>query len=91
MTEAVYRVVLAEGAEKQLHKLDKQVQRRISLALGKLAADPRPSGVKKLKSDDDLWRIRVGDWRVVYEIEDGRLVVLVIAIGHRSTVYRPKK
>lgn len=53
-----------------------------------LAGDPRPKGVKKLFGLDDLYRIRVGEYRVVYQIQDNRLIVLVVRIGHRKDVYR---
>ena len=53
-----------------------------------LAANPRPKGVKKLSGPDDLYRIRVGDYRIVYQIHDDRLIVLVVRIGHRKDVYR---
>jgi mRNA interferase RelE/StbE len=88
VSEERYRLVISEDADKQLQKLDKPVRRRMLLALAKLEDDPRPDGVKKLKGSADRWRIRVGDWRIVYQIEDGELVVLVIAVGHRSKVYR---
>ncbi|WP_100449098.1 type II toxin-antitoxin system RelE family toxin [Glycomyces xiaoerkulensis] len=91
MTEERYRIVVSDDAEKQLRKLDKPVQKRVMLAIGRLEEDPRPAGAKKLKARENRWRIRVGDRRVVYEIEDDRLVVLVIAIGHRSDVYRAKR
>jgi mRNA interferase RelE/StbE len=88
VSEERYRLVISEDADKQLQQLDKPVRRRIILALAKLEDDPRPDGVKKLKGSADRWRIRVGDWRIVYRIEDGELLVLVIAVGHRSKVYR---
>ncbi len=53
-----------------------------------LAVNPRPKGVKKLSGLDDLYRIRVGDYRIVYQIHDDRLIVLVVRIGHRKDVYR---
>ena len=56
-------------------------------AINDLADDPRPPGVKKLVGHRDLWRIRVGDWRVVYRVEDGRLVIVVVAVGGRGGVY----
>ncbi len=64
------------------------MQRRIAAAIDRLAVDPRPSGVRKLTGADNLWRIRVGDYRIVYEIEDDRLVVLIVRIGHRRDIYR---
>ena len=88
MSEERYRLVISDDADKQLQKLDKPVRRRMMLALAKLEDDPRPDGVKKLKGSADRWRIRVGDWRIVYRIEDGELLVLVIAVGHRGKVYR---
>ena len=88
MSEEQYRVVFTEAADKQLKKLEKPVQRRILLAIGRLETNPRPDGVKKLKGSSDRWRVRVGDWRIVYKIEDGQLVILVLAIGHRGKVYR---
>jgi mRNA interferase RelE/StbE len=60
---------------------------RIWTRLGNLESDPRPSDVKKLKNHD-AWRIRVGDYRVIYEIRDRDLIVVVIKVGHRREVYR---
>lgn len=88
MTEERFRVEFTDEADKQLESLDKPVRRRITLAIAKLEANPRPDGVKQLKGASDRWCIRVGDWRVLYKIEDGRLIVLVVVIGHRSKVYR---
>ncbi|HEY1093331.1 MAG TPA: type II toxin-antitoxin system RelE/ParE family toxin [Glycomyces sp.] len=88
MTEERFRVEFTEEADKQLKSLDKPVRRRILLAVAKLEGNPRPEGVKKLKGKSDRWRIRVGDWRVLYKVEDGRLIVLVVMVGHRSKVYR---
>ncbi|WP_205328605.1 type II toxin-antitoxin system RelE/ParE family toxin [Glycomyces sp. YM15] len=61
------------------------MHRRILLALTELQTNPRPDGANRLKGYDDRWRIRAGDWRVMYQIEDGRLVV---GVGHRSKVYK---
>lgn len=52
-----------------------------------MAANPRPSGVVKMQGADNLWRIRVGDYRVVYEIHDARVLILVLNIGHRKDIY----
>ena len=54
----------------------------------KWAENPRPQGVKKLRDGDNLYRLRVGDYRVIYQIQEKRLIVLVIAVGHRAEVYR---
>ncbi len=64
------------------------MQQRVANAIDSLARDPRPVGAKKLESEDDLYRIRAGDWRIVYQIHDGALVVLVIRVRHRREVYR---
>lgn len=85
---AQWQLAFTDEAEKQFGKLDKPVRRRIDTALTKLANDPRPAGVKKLKGESGAWRLRVGDWRVIYQIRDGELIILIIEIGHRSKVYR---
>ncbi len=83
-----YEIRIAPSAARSLRGLDRPIQRRIAAAIDGLAAEPRPSGVRKLVGAEDLWRIRVGDYRIVYAIGDDRLVVLVVRIGHRSDVYR---
>ena len=85
---ADYAVVFARSARKELQNLDPQVARRIVRQIEALAADPRPSGVVKLEGATDLWRIRVGQWRVVYRISDSDRLVDVVAVRHRSDVYR---
>ena len=82
-----YRVEILRSAQKQLAKIDRQDQSRIISAIRALANDPRPPGCKKL-SGRPAWRIRIGTYRVIYEIHDDRLLVLVVTIGHRKDVYR---
>ena len=84
---ASYRVVLTSSAEKELQKLSAQLNARIVPHLENLADNPRPPRCKKLKGGDKEWRIRVGDYRVVYTIDDARLLVEVTRIRHRSEVY----
>ncbi len=84
----MYRVELARRAERDLEALPKPVQRRLAEAIDALSDEPRPQGVRKLSSADELYRIRVGDYRVVYKISEEALVVLVIRIGHRRDIYR---
>ncbi|MCK0115840.1 mRNA interferase RelE/StbE [Isoptericola sp. CG 20/1183] len=81
-----YRLEIQRRALKELGKLDAQVRRRISAAIDQLAGDPRPSGCKKLVGRD-AWRIRVGDHRVIYEIEDDVVLVRVVRVAHRREVY----
>ena len=75
-------------ALKELTKLDKPVARRVIKAINALGIDPRPSGTRPLVGYPNLWRIRVGEYRVVYTIRDTELVVLALRIAHRSSVYR---
>jgi mRNA interferase RelE/StbE len=82
-----YRVILPKSVQKELDRLPDEVVRRILARLAQLETDPRPADVKKLKGRD-AWRIRVGDYRVIYEIHDRQLEILVITIGHRREIYR---
>ena len=84
---ASYDVALTSSAEKELKKLSAQLTERIVPRLENLASNPRPSGCKKLRGGDDEWRIRVGDYRVVYTIDDANLLVEVTRIRHRKEVY----
>ena len=84
----MYQVRLARDAEKELNRLSSTIVKRIFPAIKSLAENPRPRGCKKLKGlDEDLWRIRVGDYRVVYVIEDSIKIVEVKKIGHRKEIY----
>ena len=83
-----YSIEFKRSADKALQRLPVMIQRRIVRAAEELTDDPRPSGCTKLAGDDIAWRIRVGDYRVVYEIHDNRLLVLIVRIGHRRDVYR---
>ena len=67
--------------------MDSDLQARIRGAVALLAVDPRPPGARKLSSRD-AYRLRVGAYRMIYTIQDDRLIIVVVAIGHRSTVYR---
>jgi mRNA interferase RelE/StbE len=83
-----YRVEVLPGADKQLAKVkDRVLKARLLRAIYELGDDPRPPGCVKLVGEADQWRVRVGDWRVVYVIEDGRLVVVVVRVAPRGGVY----
>jgi mRNA interferase RelE/StbE len=84
---ANYRVALTSSADKELKELSNSLIARIAPRLENLAANPRPLGCKKLKGGDKEWRIRVGDYRVVYTIDDETLLVEVTRIRHRSEAY----
>jgi mRNA interferase RelE/StbE len=82
-----YNVILMPSAEKELEELPKKVVQRINDALLSLVENPRPRGSIKLKGEGALYRIRVGDYRVIYEIHDEKVTVLVIRIRHRKNAY----
>jgi len=83
-----YTVRLTRPAQKVLDTLEERLLSRIVNALRALEADPRPPGVTKLAGAENQWRVRVGDWRIVYSILDRELVVLVLKLGHRREIYR---
>ena len=83
-----YRIQVAPAAVRQLRKQDGSALRRVQAAIELLAEEPRPSGAKKLVGGDGEWRVRTGGYRIVYEINDGVLLVLVVAVGHRREVYQ---
>ncbi|OFW08633.1 MAG: hypothetical protein A3G20_01040 [Acidobacteria bacterium RIFCSPLOWO2_12_FULL_59_11] len=83
-----YQVSILPAALRQLAKLPKPVQKRIQEQIDTLTDNPRPHGVKALEGQQGLYRLRVGDYRVIYQIEAERLTVLVVRIGHRREIYR---
>lgn len=84
----IYKVEILKGALKQIKKLPSELQERIQVKIDDLATEPRPNGVKKLKAKENTYRIRVGNYRVIYDIFDDILVVSVVEVGHRSQVYK---
>lgn len=82
-----YTLVIERRAQKALARIEQRDRARIADAIRGLALDPRPRGVKKL-TGRDAYRLRVGEYRILYEIEDDRLVVLVVDVGHRREIYR---
>ncbi|MSU79848.1 MAG: type II toxin-antitoxin system RelE/ParE family toxin [Gemmataceae bacterium] len=83
----MYELIIKASAEKQMDCLPAKVRERIVKALAGLRDDPRPPSCLKLTGEDDLWRIRVGDYRIVYTIADEALIVLVVRVAHRKDVY----
>jgi len=83
-----YSVELAPAAKRQVRKLDRAIQERIIRRIEELGKDPRPPGVEKLEGVERIYRVRLGEYRIVYEIQDKILVVLVLKVGHRKEVYR---
>ena len=82
-----YRVELAPSAARQLKKFNPDVRRRIQGVLELLAEDPRPPAATRLVGGAGGWRVRTGDYRVIYEVHDARVLVLVLRMGHRREVY----
>jgi mRNA interferase RelE/StbE len=84
----IYSVSLRPGAERQRRKLSGEVRNRIIQVLLSLEQNPRPPGVVKLSGRENQWRLRVGDYRILYEIDDEAKLVTVLRIAHRRQVYR---
>jgi mRNA interferase RelE/StbE len=83
-----YTVEFGASADRELRKLSRELQLRLRPRIDALETNPRAPGAKKLAGRENLWRIRVGDYRVVYEIHDRILVVLIVRIAHRREAYR---
>lgn len=83
-----YTIQFKPLALRQLEKLPRDAQKRLSAKIEALRDDPLPVGCKKMAALPDTWRIRAGDYRVVYQVHRGVLLVLVLSIGHRKDVYR---
>lgn len=83
-----YRVILQRSAAGELEDLPQPIRRRVARAIEGLTSDPRPPGAKLLTGSDRIWRVRVGDYRILYRVNDDLVEVLVIRIRHRSDAYR---
>lgn len=83
-----WRVELTKSAAKDLRGIDRQWIPRILAVIESLETEPRPVGCRKLVGSEHTYRVRVGDYRVIYEIQDERLIILVVRIRHRRDVYR---
>ena len=83
-----WQIIIDRKAQRALRRLPKDVLKRISQHIQDLSINPRPVGCRKLTTTEELYRIRVGDWRIVYAIEEDRLVILIINIGPRGSIYR---
>ena len=83
----IYNIIFSKQADKFFDKQSKDICNRILSKVNKLSTEPHPSGSKKIEGSDDLYRIRVGDYRVIYKVVDNELIVLVLKVGHRQNVY----
>jgi mRNA interferase RelE/StbE len=85
----LYELIIKPTAEKCLDKLPRPIRQRVVDALKHLQNNPRPTGAIKLVGEENFWRIRIGNYRVVYEIHDKQLLILVLRVAHRKDAYRP--
>lgn len=84
----MYRVEFTAKAAREVRKLPRPIKKRVVEAAEALAAEPRPHGSRKLVGEENAWRIRVGNYRVIYEVLDDLLLITVVRAGHRREVYR---
>jgi mRNA interferase RelE/StbE len=88
----VYQIEVTKDVEKTLKSYQKKIQpkqfKRLGEAISGLATDPMPQGCESVKNSEGLLRIRVGDYRIIYQVEDNVLTVVVVRIGHRREIYR---
>jgi len=83
----IYEVILPKSVQKELDRLPAKIADRVLARLASLESDPRPADVKKLKGRP-AWRIRIGDYRAIYEIHDQSRQIIIVTIGHRREIYR---
>ena len=83
-----YAVVFARSARKELERLGVNIVRRVLMRIEGLSREPRPAGCRKLVGEENLWRLRVGDYRVIYSIDDALRIIDIIAVRHRREAYQ---
>ena len=86
-----WKLIIHRKAEKALKRLNGDILERLRLVSCELRNDPRPQGYKKIFGYDNLYQIRVGEWRIIYTIEDDLLIILVLEVGPRGGIYRELK
>ena len=85
---AEYAITFARSARRELEKIDPSLARRILITIEELSNEPRPPGCRKLQGSTNLWRVRIGDYRVVYSVDDRHRVIDITAVRHRREAYR---
>jgi len=85
-----YEVVLKPSAAREFRKLPKPIRKRIGKKIDELAENPRPPDAKALAGEEGFLRVRAGEYRIVYTVQDRALIVLVVRIGHRRDIYRKR-
>ena len=83
-----YRIEFAPRAARDFKSLDGSIRGRIKQRIDSLAENPYPSGIKKIEGEVELYRLRVGDYRILYQVKGKILLILIVGIGHRRDVYR---
>lgn len=83
-----YQIKILSKARRSIKKLPKSVQENIKSSIRNLAENPRPNNVKKLSGNHSLYRIRLGNYRIIYQIEDDILLIVIVMAGHRKEIYR---
>lgn len=83
-----YRIEFVRSAAKSYRQLDPVLQRRVDRELSRLSEAPRHAGVIRLQANDELYRVRIGDLRLIFSVEDDMLLVLIVKIGQRGSIYR---
>jgi mRNA interferase RelE/StbE len=83
-----YRIELSPRAQRDFKALDASIRRRIARRIDSLSENPYPQGIKKIEGEDELYRLRIGDYRVLYQVKGKILLVLIVGIGHRHDIYR---
>jgi len=85
-----YRIEVSATAEKQIRKLDRTDQIQVVRAIQALSKEPRPPGTRKLQGYSDVFRVRVGTYRIIFSVERTRLLIIILKVGHRRDVYRTR-
>ena len=88
MSNGRYELRITPTARKEIDRLPTQARERVEVAIVSLADNPRPFGSKKMRGLQDTYRIRVGNYRVIYEVQDDALLIIVVAVGDRKDIYR---
>jgi mRNA interferase RelE/StbE len=88
MNEPTYRLLIKQQPQKVLRRVPSDIRKRIDLKIKDFSTNPRPEGCKKLMGYDNLYRIRVGNWRISYAVEDEELILLILEISPRGDAYR---
>ena len=83
-----YRILIPNRTRKELDAISSPDLERVSERISSLGANPRPPGCKKLKGEDKTWRVRVGKYRILFQIDDAAKAVVIVGVGHRREIYR---